>query len=89
MPPGETHRENGDYCYFYSFNDTNRLVCIGPYSYPLNVTPTISDLVARGRTWGFIAVRNPTSRIDPTTRKQSTTVRRNHTEVSVRRLAGL
>ncbi|GBL65811.1 hypothetical protein AVEN_158519-1 [Araneus ventricosus] len=28
MPPVETHRENGSYyCYFYSFNDTNRLVC--------------------------------------------------------------
>ncbi|GBM83368.1 hypothetical protein AVEN_73153-1 [Araneus ventricosus] len=33
MPPVETHGGNGGhYCNFYSFNDTNLLVCTGPYS---------------------------------------------------------
>ncbi|GBM51852.1 hypothetical protein AVEN_8713-1 [Araneus ventricosus] len=43
-----------------------------------------SSLVARGRTWGFAVVRNPTSRAAATTHIEFKEVRKNNTEVSIR-----
>ncbi|GBL84902.1 hypothetical protein AVEN_42177-1 [Araneus ventricosus] len=45
-------------------------------------------LVVRGRTWGFVVARNPTSDNVATTRTQPTIFRRNCAEASVHLLAG-